>query len=98
MNLVNIENGKVSTPSVSPRAARAAAMLVKSLQLRFQAQHVLAVEDLDGIVDGLQCLTSPDGDKRGRLIEIQRALGNCYRRSALMQTHLDKACRASNNR
>ena len=97
MNLVNTENGKLSPPSVSPRAARAAAMLVKSLQLRFQAQHLLAVEDLDGMVDGLHCLTSPGGDKNARLIEIQPGLANCRRRLALMRLHLDKDCRPPNN-
>ena len=97
MNLVNTENGKLSPPSISPRAARAAAMLVKSLQLRFKALHLLAVEDLDGMVDGLHCLTSPDGDKNARLIEIQRGLANCRRRLAQMQIHVDRACRHPNN-
>ena len=97
MNLTNTENGKLSLPLISPRAARAAAMLVKSLQLRFQAQNLLAVEALDGMVDGLHCLTGPGGDKYARLIEIQHGLANCRRRLALMQMHLDNTCRQLNN-
>ena len=97
MNLVNSENGKLSPPLKSPRAARAAAMLVKSLQLRFKAQHLLAVEDLDRMVDGLPCLTSPGEHINARLVEIQKGLANCRRRLAQMQIHVDQACRHPNN-